>query len=142
EAARTRGWQIHVVYASTERDIDAGFAGLVREKAGALLASSDPFFDTRRDQIMALAAHHAMPTIYAQRSYVAAGGLMSYAPSFAEAWGRAGFWGARIHKGARRAVLQVVKSRNFEFVIKIKTARGLSIEVPNSMHLLAEGVVE
>jgi putative ABC transport system substrate-binding protein len=79
EAARTLGWQIHVVYAGTERDIDAGFASLVRQKAGALLVSSDPFFDTRRDQIVALAAHHAIPTMYAQRPYVAAGGLMSYA---------------------------------------------------------------
>jgi putative ABC transport system substrate-binding protein len=142
EAARTLGWQIYVVYASTERDIDAGIASLVRQKAGALLASADPFFDTRRDQIVALAAHHAMPTMYAQRSYVAAGGLMSYAPSFTEAYRQAGIYAARILKGANPADLPVVQLSKFELVINMKTAKVLGIEVPNSMQLLADEVIE
>src|SRR6516162_3667434 len=142
EAARTLGWQIHVVYAGTERDIDAGFAGLVRQKAGALLVSSDPFFDTRRDQIVALAAHHAIPTMYAQRPYVAAGGLMSYAPSFAEAYRQAGIYAARILKGAKPADLPVFQRSKFELVINMKTAKALGIEVPNSMQLLADEVIE
>jgi putative ABC transport system substrate-binding protein len=142
EAVRTLGWQIHVVYAGTEGDIDAGFASLVRQKAGALLVSSDPFFDTRRDQIVALAAHHAIPTMYAQRPYVAAGGLMSYAPSFAEAYRQAGIYAARILKGANPADLPVVQSSKFELVINMKTAKALGIEVPNSMQLLADEVIE
>ena len=142
EAARTLGWQIHVVYAGTERDIDAGFAGLVRQKAGALLVSSDPFFDTRRDQIVALAAHHAIPTMYAQRPYVAAGGLMSYAPSFAEAYRQAGIYAARILKGAKPEDLPVFQSSKFELVINMKTAKALGVEVPNSMQLLADEVIE
>jgi putative ABC transport system substrate-binding protein len=85
-AARTLGQQIHVVNASSEQDIDAAFASLAQARVGALLQGVDPFFDTRRDQIIALAAHHAIPTIYAQRPYAVAGGLMSYGPSFTEAY--------------------------------------------------------
>ena len=142
EAARTLGRQIHVVYASTERDIDAGFASLVRRRADALLVSSDPFFDTRRDQIVALAAHHAMPTIYGQRPFVTAGGLLSYAPSFAEAYRQAGIYAARILKGAKPEDLPVIQAIKFELVINLKTAKALGLTIPPGVLAIADEVVE
>src|SRR5262249_4609457 len=92
EAARAVGQQIHVVNASSEQEIDAAFASLSQQGIGALVSGGDPFFDTRRDQIIALAARYAVPTIYAQRAYTVAGGLISYAPSFSEAYRQAGIY--------------------------------------------------
>jgi putative tryptophan/tyrosine transport system substrate-binding protein len=116
-AAGTIGAQIHVVNASNEHEIDAAFASLFQQGIGALVSGVDPFFDTRRDQIVALAAHHAMPTIYGQRPYAVAGGLMSYAPSFTE-------------------------PTKFDLVINLKTAKALGLKVPIPMQLLADEVIE
>jgi putative tryptophan/tyrosine transport system substrate-binding protein len=142
EAARTLGLQIRVVNASSEQDIDAAFVGLSQQGIGALVSGVDPFFDTRRNQIVALAAHYAVPTIYGQRPYVVAGGLMSYAPSFIEAYRQAGVYAGRILKGEKPADLPVMQPTKFEFVINLKTAKALGLKVPVPMQLLADEVIE
>jgi len=142
EAAHTVGQQIYVVNASTEQDIDAAFASLSQQGIGALVSGVDPFFDTRRDKIIALAAHHAVPTIYGQRAYAVAGGLMSYAPSFTEAYRQAGIYVGRILKGEKPADLPVVQPTKYELVINLKTAKALGLKVPVSMQLLADEVIE
>ena len=143
EAARTLGAQIHVVDASGEQEeIDAAFANLSRQGIGALVSGVDPFFDTRRGQIVALAAHYAVPTIYGQRPYAVAGGLMSYAPSFTDAYRQAGVYAGRILKGEKPADLPVVQPTKFELVINLKTAKALGLKVPIPMQLLADEVIE
>jgi putative ABC transport system substrate-binding protein len=142
EAAATIGAQIRVVNASGEHEIDAAFANLSQQGIRALVAGVDPFFDTRRDQIVALAAHYAVPTIYGQRSYAVAGGLMSYAPSFTEAYRQAGVYAGRILKGEKPADLPVVQPTRFELVINLKTAKALGLQVPIPMQLLADEVIE
>ena len=142
EAARTLGAQIHVVHASGEQEIDAAFANLSRQRIGALVSGVDPFFDTRRGQIVALAAHYAVPTIYGQRPYAVAGGLMSYAPSFTDAYRQAGVYAGRILKGEKPADLPVVQPTKFELVINLKTAKALGLKVPIPMQLLADEVIE
>jgi putative tryptophan/tyrosine transport system substrate-binding protein len=142
EAAGTLGQQIYVVNASSEQDIDAAFAILSHQGIGALISGVDPFFDTRRDQIIALAAHYAVPTIYGQRGYAVAGGLISYAPSFAEAYRQAGIYVGRILKGEKPADLPVMQPTKFELVINLKTAKALGLKVPISMQLLSDEVIE
>jgi len=142
EAARTVGQQIYVVNASTEQDIDAAFASLSQQGIGALISGVDPFFDTRRDKIIALAAHHAVPTIYGQRAYAVAGGLISYAPSFTEAYRQAGIYVGRILKGEKPADLPLVQPTKYELVINLNTAKTLGLKVPISMQLLADEAIE
>src|SRR5215813_4094526 len=142
EAARTLGEQIHVVNASSEHEVDTAFANLSQQGIGALVSGVDPFFDTRRDQIVALAAHYAVPTIYGQRPYAVAGGLMSYAPSFTEAYRQAGVYAGRILKGEKPADLPVVQPTKFELVLNLKTAKALGLKVPIPMQLLADEVIE
>jgi putative ABC transport system substrate-binding protein len=142
EASRTLGEQIRIANASSEQDIDAAFASLSQQGVGALVSGVDPFFDTRRDQIIALAAHYAVPTIYAQRVYALAGGLISYAPSFAEAYRQAGIYTGRVLKGEKPADLPVMQATKFELVINLKTAKALGLKVPVSMQLLADDVIE
>jgi putative ABC transport system substrate-binding protein len=142
EAARKLGGQIHVVNASSEHEIDTAFANLSQQGIGALVSGVDPFFDTRRDQIVALAAQYAVPTIYGQRPYAVAGGLMSYAPSFSEAYRQAGVYAGRIIKGEKPADLPVVQPTKFELVINLKTAKALGLKVPIPMQLLADEVIE
>jgi len=142
EAARTLGEQIHVVNANSEQEIDAAFANLSQQGIGALVSGVDPFFDTRRGQIVALAAHYAVPTIYGQRPYAVAGGLMSYAPSFTEAYRQTGVYAGRILKGEKPADLPVVQPTKFELVINLKTAKALGLKVPIPMQLLADEVIE
>jgi putative tryptophan/tyrosine transport system substrate-binding protein len=142
EAARTLAQQIRFANASSEQEIDAAFASLSQQGIDALVSGGDPFFDTRRDQIIALAARYAVPTIYGQRPYVVAGGLMSYAPSFSEAYRQAGVYGGRILKGEKPADLPVMQPTKFEFVINLKAAKGLGLKVPVAMQLLADEVIE
>jgi putative ABC transport system substrate-binding protein len=142
EAARMRGQQIHVLNASSEREIDAAFAGFVKERVGAILAASDPFFDTRRDQIISLAARYSVPTMYGQRDYVVAGGLASYGTSLAEAYRQAGIYVGRILKGEKPADLPVMQATKFDFVINRKTAKALNLEIPAKLIALADDVVE
>jgi putative tryptophan/tyrosine transport system substrate-binding protein len=142
EAARALGEQISIAYASSERDIDAAFVTLSQQGVGALVSGVDPFFDMRRDQIVALAAQYAVPTIYAQRPYAVAGGLISYSPSFSDSYRQAGLYAGRILKGEKPADLPVLQPTKYELVINLKAAGALGLKVPVSMQLLAEEVIE
>jgi putative ABC transport system substrate-binding protein len=142
EAARAIGLQIQVLNASTSREIEAAFATLVRDRADALFVAPDGFFGSRRVQFATLAAHHRIPAAYPLREFVEVGGLMSYGTDFLDSWHQVGVYTGQILKGAKPAELPVLQSTKFEFVINLQTARALGIEVPNSIQLLADEVIE
>jgi putative ABC transport system substrate-binding protein len=141
-AAKTTGVRLDVVMASTESEIDAAFATLVKQHAGALVVGGDQFFADRLDQIMVLAAHHAVPAIYELREAVEAGGLISYGPSRSASWHQVGTYVGKILKGAKPANLPVEQPTKFELVINLKTAKALGLTVPQSMLQRADEVIE
>src|SRR5215475_13018297 len=142
EAADQIKRQIHVVRASTESEFDRAFASLAQLGAGGLLIASDPFFASHRDQLVALAAHYKMPTMYHQREYAEAGGLVSYAPDFADGYRQGGVYAGKILKGARPADLPVMQASKFELVINLKTARTLGLTIPAGVLSIADEVIE
>ena len=142
EAAARLGIRLIVLRASNEPEIDTSFAILVREGARALLVASDAFFYSRHNQLVALAARHTVPAIYQLREFTAAGGLMSYGTSVAEAYHQAGVYTGRILKGEKPADLPVIQSTKFELVINLKTAKALGVAVSNAMQLLADELIE
>ncbi len=142
EAARALGLQIQVLNASTSREIEAAFATLVRDRADALFVTPDGFFISRRVQFATLAMRHGIPATYTTRVDVEAGGLMSYGTDNLDMHHQVGVYTAQILKGAKPADLPVLQSTKFEFVINLLTARALGIEVPNSIQLLADEVIE
>jgi putative tryptophan/tyrosine transport system substrate-binding protein len=141
-AARTLGLQLVVLNARTPSDIDMAFASLLRERAGALVVGAGAFLVSRRDQIIALAARHAIPAIYGFREYSADGGLISYGNDIPDAFRRAGVYTGRILKGDKPADLPVERATKFELVINLKTANALGLAVPSSMQLFANEVIE
>ena len=142
EAAPSFGLNVHVLNARTEQEIDAAFVTLAKLRAGAILVDSDPFFNARRDQFVALAAHHAMPVIYDVRETVVAGGLMSYAGSIPEAYRQAGIYTGKILNGAKPADLPILQPTKVELVINLKTAKALGITIPQSLLLRADEVIQ
>ena len=142
DAARMMGRQVHVVKASSESDFDPAFATLVQLRAGGLLVTTDTFFISRRDQLVALAARHAIPTIYFERAFVLAGGLISYAPNLGDGYRQAGLYVGTILKGAVPSDLPVVQPTRFELFINLKTAKTLGLNVPDKLLALADEVIE
>ena len=141
-AAQKFGQRIQIINAATEQDIEPAFASMAQLKVGALLQAADPFFNTVRDQIVSLAARHAIPAIYEQRAFVAAGGLMSYGTNLADAYRQAGVYTGRILKGEKPADMPVVQATKFELVLNLKTAKALSLNIPSGLLTIADEIIE
>jgi len=141
-AARTLGLQLRLHNASNTREVEAAYATLVQDKAAALLVVSDPLFTSRRDELVALAARHAIPAVYQYREFATAGGLLSYGTNLIEAYRQAGVYTGRILTGIKPADLPVEQATKIEMVVNLKAAKKLGLEVPTSILLRADEVIE
>jgi putative ABC transport system substrate-binding protein len=142
EAASVKGVQLQILNASTEGEIDGAFVSLAQQRAGALAVAPDAFFDTRRGQLVALAARHGVPAIYQSREHVEIGGLISYGVSFAAAIRQVGIYVGKILKGAQPVDLPVEQATAFELVINLNAAKALGLTIPQTIFALADEVIE
>ena len=142
EAVLALGLQVHVLRASTDREVEAAFETVAQQRIPALILVADPFFDTRREKLVALAAGHAVPVMYQFREYTVAGGLMSYGIDLPDAYRQVGVYVGRILKGEKPADLPILQPTKFEFVINLKTAKALGLTVPLHLQQIADEVIE
>jgi ABC-type uncharacterized transport system substrate-binding protein len=141
-AASVVGLKVQILKASTGREIDAAFVSLVQAGIGALLVGNDVFFNSRIEQLIALAADHAIPTMYTIREFVVAGGLISYGSSQIETYRQVGLYTGRILKGEKPADLPVIQATKLELVINLKTAKALGLQIPDRLLAIADEVIE
>jgi len=142
KSALSLGLQLHIARASTADEFDAAFSTLVKQKVGALLFANDSFFHGERKKLIALAAQYRLPAIYFWRDFPVDGGLMSYSPNLLQAYRQVGMYTGQILKGAKPADMPVVQPTKFEFVINLKTAKGLGLTIPEGLLNAADEVIE
>ena len=142
EAAARLNVKLVIVRANAEGEFDAAFSSVAQQKAGAILVCASPFFNSRRQQLVLLAARHGLPAIYEWREFAEAGGLMSYGTRLADAYRQAGLYAGRVLRGDKPADLPVVQVTTFEFVVNLSTVKALGIEVPPMLIARADEVIE
>ncbi len=142
QAARAMNLAITVFRANTDQEIDAAFESIAQQRVPALVVGANPFFDTRRKKLVALAARNAVPAIYHFREYADDGGLMSYGLNFADVYRLVGVYTGKVLKGAKPSELPVMQATKFEFVINLKTAKALGVQISDNLLSLADAVIE